>query len=77
MVLSRSVRQETKKEKIVRPRATQVDALSRLGVRVAQGFHLGKPEPLTELLSRPHASWVRRPRLIPPVTEPEDRVSEG
>jgi diguanylate cyclase (GGDEF)-like protein len=58
-------------------RATQVDALSRLGVRVAQGFHLGKPEPLTELLSRPHASWVRRPRLIPPVTEPEDRVSEG
>ncbi|HEY7592523.1 MAG TPA: EAL domain-containing protein [Actinophytocola sp.] len=57
-------------------RSTQVDALARLGVRVAQGFHLGKPEPLTELLSRPHASWVRRPRMIPsPVTE--ERLSEN
>ncbi|MCA1655771.1 MAG: EAL domain-containing protein, partial [Pseudonocardiaceae bacterium] len=45
-------------------RATQVDALSRLGVRVAQGFHLGKPEPLTELLARPHGTWMRRPRLM-------------
>jgi diguanylate cyclase (GGDEF)-like protein len=50
-------------------RASQVGALSRLGVRVAQGFHLGKPEPLTDLLARPHASWVRRPRLMPRVTE--------
>ncbi|WP_431432514.1 putative bifunctional diguanylate cyclase/phosphodiesterase [Actinophytocola sp.] len=56
-------------------RASQVDALARLGVRVAQGFHLGKPEPLTDLLSRPHASWVRRPRLIPPVAE--ERLSEN
>lgn len=45
-------------------RASQVDALSRLGVRVAQGFHLGKPEPLTELLARPHGSWMRQPRLM-------------
>jgi diguanylate cyclase (GGDEF)-like protein len=59
-------------------RQSQVDALSRLGVRVAQGFHLGKPEPLTELLSRPHAAWVRRPRLMSPATEPEEqRMSEN
>jgi diguanylate cyclase (GGDEF)-like protein len=45
-------------------RASQVDALARLGVRVAQGFHLGKPEPLTELLARPHGSWMRRPQLM-------------
>jgi diguanylate cyclase (GGDEF)-like protein len=45
-------------------RATQVDALRRLGVRVAQGFHLGKPEPLRDLLARPHGTWMRRPRLI-------------
>jgi len=45
-------------------RASQVDALARLGVRVAQGFHLGKPEPLTELLARPHGTWMRRPRLM-------------
>src|SRR4051794_10365423 len=57
-------------------RQTQVDALSRLGVRVAQGFHLGKPEPLTELLERPHAAWVRRPRVIPPVAG-EERLSEN
>jgi diguanylate cyclase (GGDEF)-like protein len=56
-------------------RQTQVDALSRLGVRVAQGFHLGKPEPLTELLERPHAAWVRRPRIIPPVAD--ERLSEN
>jgi diguanylate cyclase (GGDEF)-like protein len=58
-------------------RATQVDALARLGVRVAQGFHLGKPEPLTDLLSRPHAAWVRRPRLIPPVTAEELSEKQG
>ena len=45
-------------------RATQVDALSRLGVRVAQGFHLGKPEPLRDLLARPHGTWMRRPRAM-------------
>lgn len=45
-------------------RATQVDALKRLGVRVAQGFHLGKPEPLRELLSRPHGTWMRRPQVM-------------
>jgi diguanylate cyclase (GGDEF)-like protein len=45
-------------------RATQVDALKRLGVRVAQGFHLGTPEPLRDLLARPHGSWMRRPRLM-------------
>jgi diguanylate cyclase (GGDEF)-like protein len=45
-------------------RSSQVDALGRLGVRVAQGFHLGKPEPLEELLARPHGAWMRRPRLI-------------
>ena len=56
-------------------RASQVDALSRLGVRVAQGFHLGKPEPLTDLLDRPHAAWVRRPRTIPPL--PGERLSEN
>ncbi|WP_235926526.1 putative bifunctional diguanylate cyclase/phosphodiesterase [Actinokineospora pegani] len=50
-------------------RASQVEALSRLGVRVAQGFHLGKPEPLEDLLSRPHGVWMRKPVLmqdIPP-----------
>jgi diguanylate cyclase (GGDEF)-like protein len=46
-------------------RASQVDALARLGVRVAQGFHLGKPEPLRDLLARPHGTWMRRPRLMP------------
>lgn len=46
-------------------RASQVDALKRLGVRVAQGFHLGKPEPLRDLLARPHGTWMRRPRLMP------------
>ncbi|HEY0448153.1 putative bifunctional diguanylate cyclase/phosphodiesterase [Actinophytocola sp.] len=52
-------------------RASQVDALARLGVRVAQGFHLGKPAPLSELLARPHAAWVRRPRVMPrPIEEP-------
>jgi diguanylate cyclase (GGDEF)-like protein len=45
-------------------RASQVEALSRLGVRVAQGFHLGKPEPLAELLARPHGTWMRRPTLM-------------
>jgi diguanylate cyclase (GGDEF)-like protein len=45
-------------------RATQVDALKRLGVRVAQGFHLGKPEPLRDLLARPHGSWMRSPSLM-------------
>ena len=45
-------------------RASQVEALSRLGVRVAQGFHLGKPEPLSTLLSRPHGTWMRRPTLM-------------
>ncbi|OLF14921.1 putative bifunctional diguanylate cyclase/phosphodiesterase [Actinophytocola xanthii] len=45
-------------------RATQVEALSRLGVRVAQGFHLGRPEPLRELLARPHGAWMRRPRAL-------------
>lgn len=45
-------------------RATQVDALKRLGVRVAQGFHLGTPEPLSDLLARPHGTWMRRPRLM-------------
>ncbi|MCT2581691.1 EAL domain-containing protein [Actinophytocola sp. S1-96] len=46
-------------------RASQVDALARLGVRVAQGFHLGKPEPLTTLLARPHVAWKRRnPRSL-------------
>jgi len=56
-------------------RSSQVDALARLGVRVAQGFHLGKPEPLKDLLERPHAAWVRRPRVIPPVTG--ERLSEN
>lgn len=57
-------------------RASQVDALSRLGVRVAQGFHLGKPEPLEDLLARPHGAWMRRPQLI---SEPgaEPAVSEN
>ncbi|PPK62771.1 diguanylate cyclase (GGDEF)-like protein [Actinokineospora auranticolor] len=45
-------------------RATQVEALSRLGVRVAQGFHLGEPEPLEALLSRPHGVWMRRPTVF-------------
>jgi diguanylate cyclase (GGDEF)-like protein len=45
-------------------RSSQVDALSRLGVRVAQGFHLGRPEPLADLLSRPQGAWMRRPKLM-------------
>lgn len=32
-------------------RPAQVDALLRLGVRVGQGFHLGRPIPLTQVLS--------------------------
>ncbi|RJQ66213.1 EAL domain-containing protein [Pseudonocardiaceae bacterium YIM PH 21723] len=31
-------------------RAAQVDALTRLGIRIAQGFHIGKPRPLATLL---------------------------
>jgi diguanylate cyclase (GGDEF)-like protein len=46
-------------------RSSQVDALARLGVRVAQGFHLGRPEPLADLLARPQGSWMRRPQVIP------------
>ncbi|RJQ79475.1 EAL domain-containing protein [Pseudonocardiaceae bacterium YIM PH 21723] len=34
-------------------RPAQVDALARLGVRVAQGFYVGKPRPLSTLLARP------------------------
>ncbi|GAA3059111.1 putative bifunctional diguanylate cyclase/phosphodiesterase [Actinokineospora globicatena] len=49
-------------------RATQVEALSRLGVRVAQGFHLGEPEPLEALLARPHGAWMRRPTLMTDAT---------
>jgi diguanylate cyclase (GGDEF)-like protein len=45
-------------------RSTQVDALARLGVRVAQGFHLGRPEPLSDLLARPQGAWMRRPQLM-------------
>nr|WP_225978002.1 EAL domain-containing protein [Gandjariella thermophila] len=37
-------------------RPTQVDALARLGVRVAQGFHLGRPRPLAEVLIRPNGA---------------------
>ncbi|GLZ37246.1 EAL domain-containing protein [Actinokineospora sp. NBRC 105648] len=48
-------------------RATQVEALSRLGVRVAQGFHLGEPEPLADLLARPHGVWMRKPTLMPDI----------
>ncbi|WP_367128224.1 putative bifunctional diguanylate cyclase/phosphodiesterase [Saccharothrix sp. HUAS TT1] len=32
-------------------RPAQVDALLRLGVRVGQGFHLGRPRPLAQVLS--------------------------
>lgn len=32
-------------------RPTQVDTLTRLGVRVGQGFHLGRPQPLHRLLT--------------------------
>jgi EAL domain-containing protein (putative c-di-GMP-specific phosphodiesterase class I) len=46
-------------------RSSQVDALARLGVRVAQGFHLGRPEPLADLLARPQGSWMRRPQVLP------------
>jgi diguanylate cyclase (GGDEF)-like protein len=45
-------------------RASQVNALARLGVRVAQGFHLGRPEPLSDLLARPQGAWMRRPKLM-------------
>ena len=45
-------------------RPTQVDALRRLGVRVAQGFHLGRPIPLEELLAKPLGQWSRRPQLM-------------
>jgi diguanylate cyclase (GGDEF)-like protein len=58
-------------------RASQVDALRRLGVRVAQGFHLGKPEPLRDLLSRPHGSWMRAPRLMNNNGVELDQVSEN
>lgn len=55
-------------------RSSQVDALSRLGVRVAQGFHLGKPEPLTDLLTRSDGAWMRRPQLMP--APPEEQLTE-
>ena len=45
-------------------RPTQVDALARLGVRVAQGFHLGKPEPLSQLLSQPKSGWSHRAESV-------------
>ncbi|ASO20413.1 diguanylate cyclase (GGDEF)-like protein [Actinoalloteichus hoggarensis] len=35
-------------------RPSQVEALMKLGVDVAQGFHLGRPAPLTDLLARPN-----------------------
>ncbi|MGB3443269.1 MAG: EAL domain-containing protein [Actinophytocola sp.] len=56
-------------------RATQVDALARLGVRVAQGFHLGKPEPLSDLLARPHGTWMRSPRLMPNAEDAGEAMS--
>jgi diguanylate cyclase (GGDEF)-like protein len=55
-------------------RSSQVDALSRLGVRVAQGFHLGRPEPLTDLLARPQGAWMRRPKLMRDATTHDDVV---
>jgi diguanylate cyclase (GGDEF)-like protein len=58
-------------------RATQVDALKRLGVRVAQGFHLGTPEPLRELLARPHGTWMRRPRLMRENVGLDAQISEN
>nr|WP_042179222.1 EAL domain-containing protein [Kibdelosporangium sp. MJ126-NF4]CEL13698.1 diguanylate cyclase/phosphodiesterase (GGDEF & EAL domains) with PAS/PAC sensor(s) [Kibdelosporangium sp. MJ126-NF4]CTQ99384.1 diguanylate cyclase/phosphodiesterase (GGDEF & EAL domains) with PAS/PAC sensor(s) [Kibdelosporangium sp. MJ126-NF4] len=50
-------------------RPTQVQALSRLGVRVAQGFHLGRPEPLNVLLSRPNVGWPQRPQSMEEAAE--------
>lgn len=35
-------------------RPSQVEALMKLGVEIAQGFHLGRPAPLTDLLARPN-----------------------
>jgi len=58
-------------------RATQVDALSRLGVRVAQGFHLGRPEPLTDLLARPLGAWMRRPKLMPEAEPTEQSLGRA
>ncbi|HET9141603.1 putative bifunctional diguanylate cyclase/phosphodiesterase [Actinophytocola sp.] len=55
-------------------RSSQVDALARLGVRVAQGFHLGRPEPLADLLARPQGSWMRRPQVIP---EPDGHAANS
>jgi hypothetical protein len=45
-----------------------------LGVRVAQGFHLGRPEPLTDLLARPQGAWMRRPKLMRDATTHDDVV---
>jgi diguanylate cyclase (GGDEF)-like protein len=46
-------------------RPSQVEALIRLGVRVGQGFHLGKPRPLAEVLAArtvsPNAAVSPRP----------------
>ncbi len=56
-------------------RSSQVDALARLGVRVAQGFHLGRPEPLTDLLARPQGAWMRRPQLMPDHLEVTENTS--
>jgi EAL domain-containing protein (putative c-di-GMP-specific phosphodiesterase class I) len=50
-------------------RPTQVQALSRLGVRVAQGFHLGRPEPLNVLLARPNVGWPQRPQSMEEAAE--------
>jgi diguanylate cyclase (GGDEF)-like protein len=50
-------------------RPTQVQALSRLGVRVAQGFHLGRPEPLNALLARPNVGWPQRPQSMEEAAE--------
>lgn len=56
-------------------RSTQVDALARLGVRVAQGFHLGRPEPLSDLLARPQGAWMRRPQLMRDAYEVTENTS--
>ncbi len=40
-------------------RPSQVNALTRLGVEVAQGFHLGKPKPLSAIVLRPNGVLPR------------------
>ncbi|MCO1581895.1 EAL domain-containing protein [Crossiella sp. SN42] len=57
-------------------RPTQVEALTRLGVRVAQGFHLGRPRPLPVVLAerKEQQNGIRRALPMPAETPEQPAV---